>query len=468
MEKLHVRNILLKCAMWLVPTLSVALILGFAAKSQNISADKLKIEFERQNFIEIYRGDALALTRRLNALFKTNQIRCIKATKAGEIFFEESKGECKNWFSQSRKVTSSDQSVEILFSYQISNRELSVIAIFVLLQSLVLVSLLFLQRQITISAFEGQIQLGQLAKQVAHDIQSPLAVIASSENVGENVRKAAMIRLKELCDHLLGKRGFPFLFLPTKILRDICFEKEAELGSKIRIECDFDDATKRLVLSGDQFIFRRAFSNLLNNAHEAKNSENANVKIRSFIIEENFLTIELSDYGKGISPEKIEKIRHGGLSHGKRYGSGIGISSAISLAESFNGTFDIRSEIGKVTSIILKLRISELDPVVLIDDDSSLGHLWALSAQRHKISYFYFATVEDFLSKCADITKSAMVFVDTEFKGNKLDLRRFSAELTKLGFYNTHLATGHIDPSLLDGTHFNSILGKEPPWLADL
>jgi signal transduction histidine kinase len=74
----------------------------------------------------------------------------------------------------------------------------------------------------------------------------------------------------------------------------------------------------------------------------------------------SWLIVEIQDTGPGISPQDqqilFDRFRQG--SH-KRYGSGLGLHLSKKIAETHNGTIEIKSELGQGSLFIVRLPVHQ-------------------------------------------------------------------------------------------------------------
>jgi hypothetical protein len=129
-------------------------------------------------------------------------------------------------------------------------------------------------------------------------------------------------------------------------------------------------------------------SNLLNNAAEAITGKGSiAVRLES---EEAELRIIIKDNGRGISPERLEKLMNGAaVASDKIGGTGLGLLHARKLVETCSGKILISSAVGKGTELTLKLKkqpcpiwishtisFSKNSIIVILDDDASIHGAW--------------------------------------------------------------------------------------------
>ncbi len=250
-------------------------------------------------------------------------------------------------------------------------------------------------------ALEKASALGEMARQVAHDIRSPLSAlntaVGSLESLPEERRqlvRAATQRINDIANSLLGHGRKPSASQDPEVvellssLDMLVSEKRLQLRKRPEIEI-VPELSRAFGLFArlDGAELGRAVSNLVNNAAEAIVGK-GKVAVEVFP-KEGKAIVEIRDNGPGIPPELLSRLAEKGVSHGKEGGSGLGLYGARQLAESVGGRLEIESEIGKgtVARLVLPLapapswfpgevRVPKGGTVVSLDDDPSIHLLW--------------------------------------------------------------------------------------------
>ena len=222
--------------------------------------------------------------------------------------------------------------------------------------------------------------IAQFSSHVAHELKTPLAIMRGetqvalrSERSPEEYKKTLAIALEEsermikvVEDMLLltkleyESEIFQFERLPLgEFLTDIN-ERTKILANSKNITVYLDMPSDDLSVEGDIVHLRRLFFNLIDNAikfsPEGKtigiNIQRDNEKAR----------ISISDQGIGIAktdlPHIFDKFFHGDrLLNGNEFGTGLGLSVAMSIARSHRGDIQVQSQYnkGSVFTVILPL-----------------------------------------------------------------------------------------------------------------
>ncbi len=220
--------------------------------------------------------------------------------------------------------------------------------------------------------------LGEMAGGIAHEINNPLAIIASSiglmrkmqekgkmtpekfNNILDNIN-ATLERVSKIISGLrtVSRRtdedDFRFitmLDMMTDVL-GLCSEKFKNYG--IHIDINLEDPLYQIELYCDQVQFSQVLVNLISNSYDAiEMLEEKWVKIR---LEQrgNYLILSIEDSGKGIPKEIKEKIFQPFYTSkpiGK--GTGLGLSISKKILEKHGGSLEIDNE-SKNTRFIMTI-----------------------------------------------------------------------------------------------------------------
>lgn len=260
-------------------------------------------------------------------------------------------------------------------------------------------------------SFELQKQAigAEIAKQVAHDIRSPVhslgMLIGSirSEHLSAETRSAiqnSTQRICEIAESLLTRQWSKDSIVQVSIsngmvtnlesaLKLIADEKGIQLAprSNIRFTVAVDEGLKPLARI-DAREFKRALSNILNNAIEAV-EHGGEIRL-SLSSTNDSAVIVIRDSGRGIPPEILARLGEKGLSFGRsRLGTGLGVYHAMKTIRGAGGTISYQSKEfdGTTVQISLPLVSSEMEDadvavpvsvaqIVVIDDDPAIHQYW--------------------------------------------------------------------------------------------
>jgi signal transduction histidine kinase len=307
--------------------------------------------------------------------------------------------------------------------------------------------------------------LGKQAAQVAHDIRSPLAAMDSItkeiDQLPEEKRlilRSAVGRIRDIANDLIernrqlpkagaaeasGEKPKPGEFLPqllSTLVEPVVTEKRLQFRSKLGVEIDsrLEAGSYGLFASVQPSDFKRALSNLMNNAVEAMDKKGS--VIVSMTAEDGRVSIRVRDNGKGIPPEVLARLGKRGETFGKSGGSGLGVYYAKDMAEHWGGSLEIRSEVGKGTEVEMKLPraatpewflpelvIAPGTTVAVLDDDTSIHQIWrgrfeSLRAAEKNVSLVHFSAPSELRSWVAafpELSGNAFYLLDYELLGDK-------------------------------------------------
>ena len=255
---------------------------------------------------------------------------------------------------------------------------------------------------------------GEVARQVAHDIRSPLAALnmvvkQNLQGIPEENRiiiRQQIDRIQDIANNLLvkNKNTSPGKIDPTitkaellsSAIEEIVTEKRLNYRSYLGliIESDiYDNESYGLFARINLAEFKRVISNLINNAVEAISDYKGKVVIRLESKDDHLTKVIIDDNGHGIPPEIVEKLCRPGISFGKEKnkesGNGLGLYHARTCVESWGGVLNIKSEVNKGTKISLSIPkidapkwfapqvdIASEQVIVVLDDDQGIHHTW--------------------------------------------------------------------------------------------
>ena len=207
------------------------------------------------------------------------------------------------------------------------------------------------------------------AKQVAHDIRSPLSVLSMivPSLVDDSVEKKDLVkqavdRINSIAEELLNKHirsnlGY-YSYSPRKIIERIVNEKNATLVGDISLTYDAIDPSIVIAVKMKESDLERILSNLINNAIEAVDNKTGEIKCSFQRIEEYF-EFTIIDNGKGIPNHLLDKLGQNGVSFGKEgsasSGSGLGLFHAKKTLEEVGGELLIANR--PTNGIIARVRL---------------------------------------------------------------------------------------------------------------
>jgi signal transduction histidine kinase len=312
---------------------------------------------------------------------------------------------------------------------------------------------------------KAAVRIGEIAAQVAHDINSPLAVLRTIlktlTRIPEEQRllaREAVSRLNDIANNLLteyklaresnhGLKPEPLYLLVDEILS----EKKIQFADKpIKFNYNLEKA-QHIFVKVNAAEFRRILSNIINNAAQAINN-NGIITITIYKKAQTAI-LAVSDNGCGIPPDKISLIRQKGVSLAD--GTGLGLGNACSVIEEWQGEIQIKSQLKIGTEIQVKLPLVAApswlatainliieQTIIVLDDDKSIHKLWELRfAKGQKI--IHFTTANDFIEWFASKNNALYLYL--------IDYELIGEALTGLDFI---IQTGIQKQSLLVTSHY--------------
>ena len=212
----------------------------------------------------------------------------------------------------------------------------------------------------------------QMARQVAHEIKNPLtpmklsiqylqkAIDNNSPNVKEmtsNVAKTLVEQIDHLSKIASDFSQFANIGNPKKEVFDL-HEMIRSLSSLYEATDNLDftwsPLNQRVLLFADKTQLNRLFTNLLQNAIEAASDRDRRVILVSEKLEEEFITISITDNGEGIPENTRSKIFTPNFTT-KSSGTGLGLAMSKSIVENADGDIWFETEEGKGTTFYVKI-----------------------------------------------------------------------------------------------------------------
>lgn len=297
--------------------------------------------------------------------------------------------------------------------------------------------------------------IGAIASQVAHDVRSPLAALDSVmkdlSGLPEDKRsilRSAVGRIRDIANDLLEKNretasasgGPASVQLVSSHADPLISEKRLQFRSRIGVEIDarLDASSYGLFARLEPSAFKRALSNLVNNAVEAIDDKGkVSVELSR---EREWVLVRVRDDGKGIPPDVLSRLGQRGQTHGKAGGSGLGLHHARASVESWGGKLELESREGEGTSVTIRLPrtpspewfVSQLElqpgaPIVVLDDDASIHQVWrgrfdSCGVGERPIETFHFSAAQElreWAGANAAAAAGAVYLVDYELLGSQ-------------------------------------------------
>lgn len=320
--------------------------------------------------------------------------------------------------------------------------------------------------------------VGKVAAHVAHDLAGPLSSMqtalvyfrrlgASDPRMPDyvNLLELSTTRLKvvskELLDLHKGEEPQKILFSLHKLLDELIGEYQSN-DDYAAVAFVKRYSSRAMSLYADRAKIQRIFGNLTKNAIEAMD------KVGRLTIEvhddDGYAVIQVEDDGCGMSPEILERVVLGGVSHGKQDGHGIGMKVVRETVAEFGGTLEVKSEVGIGTTFIVRLPLPESvqikevaredgivehfeiallpnEPLLVVDDDVALLEQWRLEMEQIGRTTLSCTNYEDFLERGIGSRLTQAAVVDYHFNNSLLKGTEVVRNLKAQGFQRLYLCT---------------------------
>ncbi len=213
-----------------------------------------------------------------------------------------------------------------------------------------------------LSEMQKSLELSHIAKQVAHDIRSPVSALKvvlqshASEQEKSRLIAGAVERIEGIAQELLKKYKDEGVKLDQEncCLKVACLqileEKRYEY-KRYEVKLQFESSLNedQTYVKAPSEKLKRVLSNLINNAVEANNFRGC-VRIALDRAGE-FLCLSIIDSGPGLNEETLLLAELGPVKSSKSEGSGLGLHDAITTFKSWNTNISFSSEVAGGTKI---------------------------------------------------------------------------------------------------------------------
>lgn len=292
---------------------------------------------------------------------------------------------------------------------------------------------------------ERDLAYQSMARQVAHDIRSPLEALKASKEelstIPEEDRRpivAAISRIEEIAYNLLQyrrKSESPIDSAYTNIycsIESIIIEKQMQYRDQknLIIENSLNEESISAFVSIGSDTFKRVLSNLVNNSAEALNFT-GHIEVSCHRDKDN-IEVTVKDNGPGVSDTIKEQMTKKGFTT-KPNGCGLGLSHAREQVELIGGRIKVSSNSleTKVTLVLptsqtptywsTSINLEGISKVLILDDDSSIHEIWRKRFQNQMINIEYFHSAKSLLESYKEIPHGALLLSDYELLGEDLN-----------------------------------------------
>jgi len=203
--------------------------------------------------------------------------------------------------------------------------------------------------------------IGLLAAGVAHEVNTPLAVISTyaqmlAKQISGDDQKSKLLdkiakqtfRASEIVNSLLSfSRTATTEFVEVdlgRIIQDTLALIEPQL-SKSSVKVQVDTLPPLPVIKGNSGKLQQVFLNLFLNARDAMDS-GGTLAIKAWC-EEGVVRVDVKDTGQGIAPENLTRIYDPFFTtKGARKGTGLGLAVTYGIVREHGGNIEVESRLG--------------------------------------------------------------------------------------------------------------------------
>jgi len=251
--------------------------------------------------------------------------------------------------------------------------------------------------------------LGQLASGIAHDFNNLLTTILGGVSIAKDNRdfealensERACLAAKSLTKQLLafakGGAATRQVIKPAEMLADAV--RLAAAGSAVKVDLALPEDLGTICVDRAQIL--QVFQNLIINAIQAMPAGQGNIWITAGNVPltdgqipplpaGSYVAIEVRDNGNGIKPENLQRIFDPFFTT-KKTGTGLGLSTVLSIIKRHGGQLGVDSELGIGTTFNVFLPRAEQEAeiearqaptlrygtgrILFMDDDPDICHL---------------------------------------------------------------------------------------------
>ena len=294
--------------------------------------------------------------------------------------------------------------------------------------------------------------ISELARQVRHDYKSPLmaikSVIDQENNLKDSEKRTLTIAYNKMIsmlgdlspesikntlkDKSKNKKLKALTHIYSSVL-NVVQEKQVRMGESantdIKISCSDED--KKVYLLVDDIELQRVLSNIIENSIDSF-IEPGKILIE-MKVENAKIKISITDNGKGIPENILNKVGQKGFSFGKKNGEGLGLYSAIKKIKDWNGTLNIHSNNNAGTQVKIALPgalrpewacsiipLKDINNIVILDDDKSVHQIWdKILKEKTSANIHKFTSAQKLIKNLDGLDEKTLFLLDYELRGQQ-------------------------------------------------
>lgn len=467
-----------------IACLSLLIVTSFLRYYLYVNSAQLVKEFKNQNYRELYSLDTLKVSSRLNSLSTAINWVCISASIDNRPFFKMDRGDCQTGLLRQRqqlKILEANNTV-VNFTIRLPEEVENLFLLFIALQSILILALIISTKRSEQEKRKIEIQINDLAKQMSHDIRSPLAtlnsIMSNVESIPEQDKKLielAILRINQISNELLKSSKTKELTLINDsqlelekvninfLVIEVVQNKKIEfsnLNLNIRYK-EIEDEIYCLVKSIDLI---RILSNIINNSIDAKDNSREMIIDISVSRVDLDLKIIITDNGIGIKQSVLDGLGKTKITT-KKEGNGLGFFDAQRKIISWGGIIEVNSQVNIGTSIEILLPVIYVTKniTILLDDDELVRLTWTSVALKKGINFQAIANVSELESLLPSLSSESTFYIDSNL-GLNIKGEAIADEISRKGFKNIFITSGYEQQKFKNLSYLTGVRDKSPPW----
>jgi signal transduction histidine kinase/FixJ family two-component response regulator len=282
-----------------------------------------------------------------------------------------------------------------------------------------------------------------MAMQVAHDIRSPLEALKSSKDeiaklpeIDRQNVNLAISRIEEIAYQLLQKRkktndsDLRATNIRTSldlIIQEKLIQYRSYTDLKLNLHTTSESLAYFSKINSD--TFKCILSNIISNAAEASEF-NGDIDIY-LASTNNEVSLEIHDYGIGISEASIDKLFTKGFTT-KKLGNGLGLYHAKKEIDAIGGTISLTTGHHTIVTITLPkepapsyfakhINLNGIKKVIILDDDLSIHQIWKKKFQKINVVLEHYYSGTALIQAHKNIDEATLLLSDYELLGDNLN-----------------------------------------------